>query len=517
MQDRITSSYLHHLQSIYHHIDNRGIRASKSRLHEARIFVDQQISKNLSIASIQWNCHVFIGADNAVKDKNNPRFSDQVNLNATQGDKALLKKLQNIGYEVPKVTKKNNEGDYESKYSTCELALQKMLVANQYQFPGGDPAIRAILQVRELGKIKSSYLGCRYYQDEKGDFYYLTNYNVAGTLTGRRSSRKHTFGFGNNAQNFPKHGQLAKVFRKCLVARRGNIFLMVDQKSAEDWPVSALAQNHFALDQLQKGINRHCVRGSRVFGIPLLEPILDNQDKWKKDHFHEYYLGKKIGHANNYGMRGNRMSESLAQEGHSISPKDCQQLLDKANAIEPEIKQVFHRYIENEINSSRILHTPFGRERQFLGLRPNDQNYKILNEAYAYIPQSVVGDNTGFAVRYLECNCPIYNGCGSGIVQEGHDSIVMDIKDDIDTIWYYITQTISAFRRIIRFDNGIEVEIPIEAELGYDFDKTVQLHDLSRESLERAYAKIRTIREIELEEENRLKSEERLQQVVMAI
>lgn len=514
MVDKITSSHLHYLQAIYHEIDNRGIRVNKNRLREARVFVDQQIQKNLSIASQQWACHVFIGQDNAIKDKNDPRFSEQVNLNATQGDKALLKKLQDIGYHVPKITKKNNEGDYESKYSTGELALQKMLASNQFNWPGGDPAIRAILQVRELGKIKSSFLNPLFYEYQNGEIYYLTNYNVCGTLTGRRSSKKHTFNFGGNNQNFPKHGNYSETVRKCFVARPGNIFLMVDQKSAEDWPVSALAQNYTALDQLTKGINRHCIRGSRVFGIPLLDPILDNQGKWKKDHPMEYYLGKKLGHANNYGMKGQRMSDSLAQEGHSKSKDACQQLLDRANVLEPEIQHVFHKYIQDEINNSRILITPFGRERQFMGLRPNDSNYKIFNEAYAYIPQSVVGDNTGFAVYYLETNIPKQD---KKIVQEGHDSIIQDIPDNLNTIWWYLQKTQKAFERKIRFHNGIEIEIPIEAELGYDLSKTVALEDLSYESLVKAHKKIREFREQEIEQELKQKEFEKLQQLTGVI
>lgn len=515
MVDRITSSYLHYLQGIYHKIDNRGIRVDKNRLREARLYVDQQIQKNLSIASQQWGCHVFIGADNAIKDKNDVRYSEQVNLNATQGEKALLKKLQDIGYHVPKVTKKNSDGDYESKFSTGELALQKMLSANQYNWPGGDPAIRAILQVRELGKIKSSYLNCLFYTAPDGEMFYLSNDNVVGTLTGRRSSKKHTFGYGGNNQNFPKHGSYSETVRRCYVSRPGNIFLMVDQKSAEDWPVSALAQNYTALDQLKRGINRHCIRGSRIFSIPLLEPILDNQGAWKKAHPHEYYLGKKCGHANNYDMKGPKMSDSLAQEGHSIPATVCQQLLDKVNLLEPEIKGVFHKYVRDTINATRVLSTPFGRERQFLGLRPNDLNSNIFKEAFAYIPQSVVGDNTGFAVFHLESD--LIKADYRKIVQEGHDSIVQDIPDNLETIWWYMQKTILAFKRIIRFHNGIEVEIPIEAELGYDLSKTVALEDMSREALEKAYKKIKLIREQELEEERKQKEFENVQNLVGAL
>lgn len=465
MIERITSTYLHKLQAIYHNIDNRGIALDEEALTTGLRLIQEGIDASLAIASQQWACTVFAGA------ANDDGTADSVNLNATQGDKALLKKLKDLGYEIPKVPKKNADGEYEGKESTAELTLQRLLVKNQFNFAGGDPAIRAILKVRELGKIRSSYFNARFYRDPGGYLVYLTNYNCAGTITGRRSSRKHTFGYGNNAQNFPKHGSSAKIFRRALVARPGNIFLMVDQKAAEAWPVLALAEDMHGLTDLRAGLNPHIRRASFVFGIPEGNRT---EREWKASI--EYYLGKKFGHANNYGMRGNRMSDSLAQEGHTLTPEQCQFLLDKTNLAEPRIQGVFHKYVQAEIYKSRVLRTPLGRERQFLGVRPNDANYSVFNEAYSYIPQSTVGDNTGFAVCYLETSLPSVK---RAIVQEGHDSIVQDVPARADAIWEYLSETVSSFVRKIRFFNGIEVEIPIEAELGYNFAETLKIQDLS--------------------------------------
>lgn len=485
--DRITSTYLHQLQAVYHFIDKRGIRIDKNRLSDAEIFIGTEMNKNLKIVSDQWKCHVFIGAANA------DGSDGEVNINASQGDRALLKKLKDLGYEVPKITKKNDEGEYESNYSAGELALQKMLVSNQFNFVGGDPAIRAILKIRELGKLKSSYINALLYQSPDGELYYLSNYNAAGTLTGRRSSRKHTFGFGNNAQNFPSHGQVSYIFRRCLMARNGNIFLMVDQKSAEEWPVAALSRNYNAINEMLAGVNRHIKRASWIFGIG----ISTRTEKQWKDSI-EYYLGKKVGHANNYGMKERRMSESLAQEGHSISIDSCKAMLAKANLLEPEIENVFHAYVKEQLNSTRILSTPFGRERQFLGLRPNDENYNVFNEAYSYIPQSVVGDNTGFAVYDLETSYPIEERC---VVQEGHDSIIQDVLARADEIWKYLQRTVRAFERRITFHNGITVEIPIEAELGYDLATKVKIKDLSYDGVVQALAEINKKRDEEIQKE----------------
>lgn len=494
MADRITSTYLHELQSHYWYIGDRGIRIDMEGIKHGRQLIESLINDNLKIASDQWGCKVFIGKDNA------PDKSDKtaVNLNATQGDRALLAKLKDLGYHVPKITKKNEEGEYESKYSTGELALQKMLAENQFKHPAGDPAIRSVLKIRELGKLKTGYFNSRFLPRsiEKGvvDFFFLCTYNCGGTLTGRRSSKRHTFNFGNNAQNFPKHSETAKLFRRCLVPRRGNIFLMVDQQTAEEWPVSALSANQLALTELRSGIDRHSKFASAIFN----EHIPAKSDPaWNgKIHDIKRYLGKKVKHARNYGMKKKRMSESLAQEGYAVSEATCQMLLERAAAVDPSVDTVFHKYIQDCLSNEHMLITPFGRERLFLGCRPNADNNTLFNEAYAYIPQSTVGDNTGFAVCEIERNS-LSRGY---IVQEGHDSIVQDIPNNLDMLSSSLDWTIRSFDRDIVFHNGIKVNIPVEAEIGYDFEDTVTLKTLDRQGLVTALDKLNAKRESKLKE-----------------
>lgn len=478
MEYRISSAYEHALQAVYFDISNRGIRVNTAGIKHAKSIVSAEITRNLAIASNQWGCKVFIGAENNPTEAN----SGAVNLNATQGQFALLAKLKALGYNVPKIPKKNEEGDYESEYSTGELALQKMLSLNQFNYPGGDPAIKAILRVREYSKLKSSYLNSRLLR--RGvDHYYLSIYNVAGTVTGRRNSKKHTFGFGNNGQNFPKHSEVAELFLRCLIPREGNIFLLVDQIQAEDWPVSALSQNLIALQELGSGVDRHTALASMIFGIPISARSLS---EWKESM--ERYLGKKVRHAHNYDMTAPRMSDELAKEGHSIPTASCDYLLKKVDAVEPNVKGIFHKYVQNIVSSTRILITPFGRERQVLGARPGDYNNTIFKECYAFIPQSVVGDNTGFSVLELE-NSPSKKGI---IIQEGHDSIAQDTPRDVDTIHSSLLQTNKAFNRDIRFHNGIQIKIPIEAELGLSLSKEdrVKLKNFSREAVAMALAEL---------------------------
>lgn len=485
MQNLINNSYEHRLQSIYYDIGNRGIRVDTSRIAEAQAIVKAEITRQLAIASAQWNSYVYVGAENNPDEDPAVSGKKAINLNATQGKYALLKGLTDLGYEVPKITKKTEEGNYESDYSTGELALQKMLSKNQFNYPGGDPAIKSILRVRELGKLKSSYLEAKLFA-KGSSWFFLTNYNVAGTLTGRRSSRRHTFGLGNNAQNFPKHSDVAGMYRRCLVPRLGNIFLMIDQISAEDWPVSALSENHTALKELRDTTDeygRHTKLASVLFNISLSSKT---PEQWKDSI--ERYVGKQTRHASNYDMLAPRLSDHFAQFGFSYSIEKCKILLDRMGVIDPSIKTVFHKYVQDSISKTRTLITPLGRERQFLGARPNDHNSTIFKEAYAFVPQSIVGDNTGLAVEILETK---YQKSERFIVQEGHDSIVSDIPDNVEVVYRILLRKASSFDRAITFHNGISINIPIEAEVGYDFQTTVKIKDFSRSGVAQAIEKLK--------------------------
>lgn len=497
--NRIGSEYLHRLQAVYKQIGNRGIRVHTGRLSEARQYVNNEIINQVDIIKQSWGCHVYLGA------ANDDGSANSVNLNASSGTRTPLLKLKSLGYKIPTIAKRNEDtGDYESKESLAELALQRIFSANQFSIAGGDPVIKALLRVRELSTLKTRYINARLYAKE-GYSYYLSTYKVCGTVTGRRSSTKHAFNFGNNAQNFPSHGSEAPIFKRCLVPRRDRIFLFVDQIQAEEWPVSALANNINALKDLANGVDRHRKLASAVFNVPL-DQVTDEQR----------YLGKKIRHARNYGMKGQMMSDSLAKEGYFMPTSTCQFLLDLVGKIDPNVSEVFHKYVEQELYDKRILRNPLGRECIFFGLRAGDGsgNSKIFREAYSWIPQSTVGDNTGFAVYELgrdDVYSDSYSTNRGYIVQEGHDSIVKEVHDHVPTIWDNVGGMLRAFDRELEFHNGICLKIPIEGKIGYDFNTTVtlkststgskRLQDVTYDDLKEAYGRLQAIREKESGEE----------------
>jgi DNA polymerase I-like protein with 3'-5' exonuclease and polymerase domains len=447
-------------------IGKRGINIDTAKLEQLRIDVDLALNETLADLSDTWH-------ENLVLGKTSKKNKDAINIRSSKQLPLLLKKK---GFKIPTVppTKSQRDaGNSDYRESVGKLPLQLLYSKTS------DPALKKLLTIAELMTLKSRYINARLYQTQDTDklTLYLASYNVAGTLTGRRSSNKNIFGYGGNAQNFPKHTKSAEKFLSCLVPRPGNIFLFVDQKSAEEWPVSALCYNKAALTELEHGVDRHTNLAAFIFAKPVSAIGKKSMDR---------YLGKKSRHANNYGMQAKRMSLSLAQEGFFIGEQECKVLLDKVDKYDPSVKQVFHKTIRDQISKTRFLKTPFGRERYFMGFRPGASNNDVFGEAFAYIPQSVVGDNTGFAVLYLEEH-PVKD---SIVVQEGHDSIVQDVLKDEDTLWTALQNTTKSFDREVVFANGFKFKIPVEAEVGYSFNKTVSLDDISKESLMKALGKL---------------------------
>lgn len=481
MFTKVTNTYLHTLASVYHRIDKRGLMMDVPRLDKLRQEVVDEIRNLCTTLSNNWSMYVYVGEVRPTSIGNSTP-NNSVNINSSSGNNSLLNTLKKLGYSVPSVRKKNADKEWEMLESADELALQKMFAET------GDINLKHLMRIKELTKLLGTYINAKLH---KSIFY--SSYGVANTVTGRRGCSRHPFGYGGNAQTLPSHttDRFTHDFRRCVVSRPGCVFFSVDQKSAEEHPQAALAQNVQALKELHSTEwpenDRHTRLASFVFGVPV---TTYSKKEWKdigsQAGMMRYVGGKKARHANAYGMRKNRFSEVLAKEGFSFTPQACGAILEKVNQYDPSVENVYHKYVRDEIERTRMLVTPLGRERQFLGFRPNSDNYEVYNEAYSYIPQSIVGDNTGMAVLYLDAiSCLPY------IVNEAHDSVVQETPDNLPTLENVMLETEKSFQRPIKFDNGIEINIPIEAKLSYNFEDEVSLSDYSIESLRSAYKELK--------------------------
>lgn len=433
------------LAQAFHEIDRRGVLVDQTRLQNFIKGIDTKLAESCQRISTQLKIPVVAKGTKGTK-----LPSGTLNLSSVPGLKKIL--TDTLGIQLKKDWKTKSE-------STGEEAL------NEAYAKTGNPVLKEILVVRELNKIRGTYANATLL-----DSVLYTSYAVSGTVTGRRSSRETPFtsesghAIGTNMQNLPKQSDLGKKFRECLVARPGKIFVSCDQVQAEDWVVCGIitdvSGDTSGLQELRQGVDRHKRLAMQIFQKTEVECAKGTMLR---------YMGKKTRHAYNYGMKAPKMSVELAKEGFSLGEKYCQTLLERIAFYEPEIRNSFQKFVEDSIRRTRTLRTPVGRERYFFGLRPDADNSKIFKEAFSYIPQSTVGDNTGLGILYCERVSP------GRVLLDTHDAITLEIDNSEVEILKALELLRDCFNRVFTFPNGTQIQIPIEYTLGYDLKNEVEI------------------------------------------
>ena len=449
------------LARVMHSVEQRGVLMDAVGLAELSTYIGAELIKACTNIARTTNTAVGWNKPSAAA-----LGASAVNL---QSPKQVIEFLKSLGLKVPKSRKSGKE-------TSGEDALNTLFAES------GNPALKEILRVRELGKIKGTYVNASLLNNVL-----YCSYVVPGTVGGRRSSRVNFLGYGTNHQNQPKHSDLGRRFRRCIVARPGKIFVSCDQVQAEDWIVNGIiadvAGYSKGLEELKAGVDRHTKLASFIFAKP--------ESECGKDANHNdtpfRFMGKKTRHAFNYKMQGRRMSAELAKEGYSVDRQTCEAMLQRVRMYDPAVEDVFQRYVEAELTTKRMLRTPIGRERYFLNLRSYGDNSKTFRNAYSYIPQSTVGDNTGLAILHCERARPEL------VVMDVHDAVVLEVDDSVDSILSTIHLLTKSFDRTLEFPvSGLKINIPVEHEIGYSLGAMRKCGNLNADGLKAILAGLKT-------------------------
>jgi len=264
------------------------------------------------------------------------------------------------------------------KMTVDEEALQRLARK-------GYKEAQLMLRMREIRKLKSSYLDVQY--DEDGRM--RCSYNPAGTSTGRLSSSKTIFGKGLNLQTVPKQ---ARVF---FVPDPGMMIVEVDLSQAEARVVAYLANDPQMMQVFESGEDIHALTAK-----------LMNTDR---------QTAKAINHASNYAMGANKLSLMLG-----VTKREAEILSAKYHQVYPGVRSIFHQGVEDQLRKNRVLTNLFGRRRIFLDRWSDD----LLRAGYAYIPQSTVAELTNRGLLRL------YESDRYDLLAQVHDSVVLQMPKE---------------------------------------------------------------------------------------
>lgn len=253
-------------------------------------------------------------------------------------------------------------------------------------------------------------------------------------------------GYGTNLQNIEISA------RAMYIPDEGYEFGSVDQSGAEAKIVAYLADDGKYRDLFANNIKPHTYVALHMFkekwkqrnatfdidGLcHLLPKELPKHDQWKAvDKFIKssddwpaseryYYLAKQTAHSSNYGIRATTFRMNVLEKSNgqvALSHKDGEFFLEFYRGMFPEIPR-WNYEVYCTVSKHRTLYNLLGHPRYFGG----EQNDEFFRNAYAFVPQSTVGEITHIAFRnlqqYIEDNRLDWH-----LLANTHDSYLMEYK-----------------------------------------------------------------------------------------
>lgn len=270
-----------------------------------------------------------------------------------------------------KTTKKPTTNDDALK----ELALFEPIIK---------PITEAVSEMRSLGQ-SIGVLKTKLDRDAR----IRCSFNIGGTETLRFSSSESAFGTGTNLQNVSQGDRNDTIdlpnIRKLMVPDRGMVLCDVDLAGADAQVVAWEAGDEQLKAAFRAGLKVHVVNAKALFG----EERMGEDGKAEP-----YYTRTKVGvHLTNYGGKAYTCAKALG-----IPRNQAEAFQSKWFGLHPAIP-AWHRRVERELQTTRMVVNKFGFKRLYLG-RPENS----LTEALAWGPQSTVAIviNHGLARIYEE-------------------------------------------------------------------------------------------------------------------
>jgi len=396
--------FVHKLHDLYYYIEEQGILHDKPRYDEV---VGKYTKKREEKSSL---------LNGLVGYEINPDSPDQIcNL--------LYNELH-----LPKRTRRRAGG--KSTLTADEDALVS-LINNVIKDDRRRNIVRTILECRGIGKTLGTYLGVPKNEGKKSrtthfadsDDRVRTSYLICGTESGRTSTNKieppvRAEIYGLAFQTITKHSEEGKDIRSIFISERGNVLLEADQSQAEARVTLLLSRE---LEQLaDMDVHDIHIRTSTWITGKSYEEELG---LYESGYNTNRQLGKHARHAGGYDIGPRRFMQLVSDLSNGeiqISEWRAKQILAKFHQFTPGIKGIFHAEIQEVLAENRTIITPFGRKRTFY----EKWGEELFKEAYSYIPQSTVADQTKRAMLHVRSVAPWIR-----ILYEGHDSFLSEVAE----------------------------------------------------------------------------------------
>jgi DNA polymerase-1 len=319
----------------------------------------------------------------------------EFNVNSTQQLSDAL--FVDLKLTPPDGIRKTASGHYSTAAGILELLKDQ------------SPVVRAILEHRELAKLKSTYVDALPMQVNPRTKRVHTSYSQIGTVTGRLSSNDP------NLQNIPIRTELGRKVRDAFVAGPGNRLLSVDYSQVELRIAAHMADDKAMLDAFRAGQDIHATTAAAVAGIPL-EKVTPAQ----RSH------AKAINFGLIYGMSAFGLTRAT-----DLTLAESEDFVEAYFKQFPGIR-TFLDTLRRQAVQQEYVETLMGRRRYFRGLG-SQKNHQIrqrqLREAINAPVQGTAADIMKVAMLDVY-EALKTSGLKAKMLLQVHDELVLECPED---------------------------------------------------------------------------------------
>jgi len=248
-----------------------------------------------------------------------------------------------------------------------------------------------------------------------------------------KNNKKKEVAIGTAFQTMTKHGDIGEDVRSQYEADEGEIFIQVDSSQAEARVVALLAEDYETLEMYDK-VDAHALTASWFFGgteSSYSKKVLGHECPQR-------FAGKTLRHAGNLGASKRRAAIELNTQArkykvknpdgsnYTISEKFAENALTIFHMKTPKVQKVFHTEVIKCLDKNRTLiaPVPHGIDAPLGGTRLFFErwNEELFRQAFAYLPQRTVSENTKSAALRIRKRAPWIK-----ILIESHDSLLCSV------------------------------------------------------------------------------------------
>lgn len=313
------------------------------------------------------------------------------------------------------------------------------------------PLPAAILRVRQLGKIRNTYIS-KILPELDRDGRIRTNFNLIFTTSGRLSSSGKF-----NAQQIPRDDPIIKG---CIVAPEGYSIVSQDLRTGEVYFAAVLSQDKNLQKVFLEGGDFHSSIAKQVFNLGC------SVEEVKSSYPLDRQASKAVTFGVMYGSGAKKVAESVNKEGGNLTISDAQDVIDayftKFNKLKKWLKSR-----EEFIRANGFTYSFFGRKRRLINVFSSDKGiaaHEIRSGINSEV-QSICSDvnllgaiDTANEIKQRKLD--------ARIIMLVHDSIVAVVKDEV------VQEYCEILKRNTQKDRGCSIPgcpIGVDQEVGKDY------------------------------------------------